>query len=675
MRSAGACVDDEECVGNTTEEARELLRGGAHALHVNGDLQASREWYDAAYRVAERGGDGWGMADAALGLSGLWVHEHRSAAAAAVARDRLDQALAAVVPQSVVALRLRARLAGEADYRAGGHAAILALLEDARRAGDPVARAEAVSLAHHCLLGPGHGPRRRELAEELIALAPRTGRGGDLVMGLLWRAVDLILDGDPKAERCLAELRDLLHRQQHLAVGYVLRAIEVMLDIRAGRFDEAESGAMACFERGRTAGDADAVGWFAGHMVAIRWYQGRVTELVPLLRDLMHSPTLSATDNWPLAALAVAAAGGGDHREAHGVLARLGGCRGLDRVPRSSSWLATMYGIIEAAHLVDDVEVATAAYELLSPFADLPMVAGIGVVCFGSVRHALGVASLTMGETDRAVGLLRSSVCDNLALAHWPATVLSRVRLAEALVRRCGPGDLEEAEQSLDRAAAEAAGLGMPLPASAATVRATLARSTGGRAAAHPGTGRSSVAGPVPVVIARRGRQWQVTFGKRAALVEGSVGMRYLATLTANPGYELPAIELAAGVDDPTATAVALGRGAGSHQPVLDEVAVREYRARLASLAEEIDKYELSNDIGRAEVARAEREWLIAELTSASGLGGRVREFTSGEERARISVGKAIRRALDRIGAADPIIGDELRATVQTGLRCCYRPR
>ncbi len=166
-----------------------------------------------------------------------------------------------------------------------------------------------------------------------------------------------------------------------------------------------------------------------------------------------------------------------------------------------------------------------------------------------------------------------------------------------------------------------------------------------------------------------------MSFGKRATLVEHSVGMRYLATLTANPGYELPAIELAAGADDPSATAAALDRGTGSHQPVLDEVAVREYRARLASLAEEIDKYELSNDLGRAEVARAEREWLIAELTAAAGLGGRVREFSSGEERARISVGKAIRRALDRIGAADPIIGDELRATVQTGLRCCYRPR
>jgi hypothetical protein len=30
---------------------------------------------------------------------------------------------------------------------------------------------------------------------------------------------------------------------------------------------------------------------------------------------------------------------------------------------------------------------------------------------------------------------------------------------------------------------------------------------------------------------------------------------------------------------------------------------------------------------------------------------------------------------LDRIATVDPTIGAELRATIQTGLRCCYQPR
>jgi len=39
-----------------------------------------------------------------------------------------------------------------------------------------------------------------------------------------------------------------------------------------------------------------------------------------------------------------------------------------------------------------------------------------------------------------------------------------------------------------------------------------------------------------------------------------------------------------------------------------------------------------------------------------------------------VAVGKAIRRALARIAEADPILGDHLRQTVHTGVRCSYWP-
>ncbi|WP_410676041.1 hypothetical protein [Amycolatopsis sp. cmx-4-68] len=42
--------------------------------------------------------------------------------------------------------------------------------------------------------------------------------------------------------------------------------------------------------------------------------------------------------------------------------------------------------------------------------------------------------------------------------------------------------------------------------------------------------------------------------------------------------------------------------------------------------------------------------------------------------KARIAVGKAIRRALTRIAAADAVIGDVLCDGVRTGARCGYHP-
>jgi hypothetical protein len=437
----------------------ELLRNGERAVEDDGDLRAGRAWFDRAYRAAEAECDGDGMARAALGMAGLWVHEHRSAPAAALLRARLRCARTAVDPGSSLALRLKARLAGEADYAAGQSDAILAVLEEAKGAGDPVAWAEAASLAHHCLLGPGHGARRRVLAQELITEGFRTLRRTDLLMGMLWGTVDAFLDGDPHARRGLADLRASPAGRDHLAAGFVLDAIDVMLTIRAGDFATAEARAAACAERGELAGDADATGWYAAQLVAIRWYQGRVAELLPMLRETANSPTLSAVDNAPVAALAVAAAAAGDEREAAGALARLRG-RDLALLPRSSSWLVSMYGIVESAFLLSDVESAQAAYALLTPFAGLPMTASLAVACFGSVQHALGVAMLTAGETGRAAGHFRAAVRDNLALAHWPAAAMSRARLAQAL----GPSSAE-AGRELATATREAAELGMTLPA------------------------------------------------------------------------------------------------------------------------------------------------------------------------------------------------------------------
>jgi hypothetical protein len=619
------------------------LARAERALHADGDLQASRRLFEAAYGEAERAGDVEALALAALGLGGLWVHERRAVVDATTVRARQRDALSLLDPHSPLALRLRARLVAEADYRDGTCDAILAVLDEARLSADPLARAEALSLAHHCVLGPEHGDLRRKLAEELIGTAAGTRRRSDLLMGLLWLTVDQFLAGDPHAERYLAQLRDLVAGDGHLAVGFVLSAIDVTLRIRAGELDEAEALASACAERGLAAGDADATGWFGAQLAAIRWYQGRTAELVPMLRELVHSPTLSAVDNSCFGALAVALATAGDQRRAAGELARLRG-RDLAGLPRSSSWLVTMYTAVEAASLLGDTCTSAQAYALLTPYAHLPIMASLGVACLGSAEHALGVASLTLGEADRAVGHLRAAIDGNVALRHWPAVLLSRVRLAEALTLRAGPGDAAEAHAVLTTTARDAAALGMAVPRAAAPARTDL------------------------LVCRRRGRGWQVDLGGRGVQVEHSVGMLHLATLIANPGHEIPAIELAAGPGLLTTVAA-------SPQPVLDDLASREYRARIAQLDAEIGGLQGGGEADRATLAIAEREWLTGELAAATGIGGRARSFAGNEERARIAVGKAIRRALDRIAEADPAIGDRLRATIRTGLRCSYQPR
>jgi hypothetical protein len=57
-----------------------------------------------------------------------------------------------------------------------------------------------------------------------------------------------------------------------------------------------------------------------------------------------------------------------------------------------------------------------------------------------------------------------------------------------------------------------------------------------------------------------------------------------------------------------------------------------------------------------------------------AGLSGRPRSFPDDPERARVAVGKAIRRALTRITASDSVIGEHLRQAIRTGARCSYWP-
>ncbi|MDX3194340.1 AfsR/SARP family transcriptional regulator [Streptomyces sp. MN03-5084-2B] len=439
----------------------DALTAGEHALLEDGDLRTSREHFETAYVRAERAGDATSLARAALGLGGVWVHEHRTAVAAASLLTRLRHALDQVDPGSTLGHRLQARLAAELDYEAGTHDRVLAAAERTRAAGDPVAHAEALSVAHHCLLGPDDTALRQALATELVGVSGRSGRRTDLVMAVLWDTVDLFLAGDPHAERRLGELDDLLAERKHLAAGFVADALKVMLAIRAGRFREAEAGAQACAEVGQAAGDFDALGWYGAQLVAIRWFQGRLGELVPVLDGLMHSPTLSPIDNSYYAALAVAAASAGDRRTASGALARLCG-EDLGSLPRSSTWLTSLCGAAETAYLLDDGATAARIHELLAPFGHLPAMASLGIACFGSVHHPLGTTALTAGDPHRAVIHLRAAVRHNLALAHWPAVVFSRRRHAEALRRRGSPGDEAAADRELAAAAEEERTFGGP---------------------------------------------------------------------------------------------------------------------------------------------------------------------------------------------------------------------
>jgi hypothetical protein len=155
--------------------------------------------------------------------------------------------------------------------------------------------------------------------------------------------------------------------------------------------------------------------------------------------------------------------------------------------------------------------------------------------------------------------------------------------------------------------------------------------------------GRSSAESPIP---ARR-------------------GLEHLHALLMRPGVEVPALLLAGGVE--TVEQAGLGE-------VVDAQALASYRRRLGEIDGELDEADACGDADRGATLAGERDALLAELSAATGLGGRPRTVGSGAERARVTVRKAITTALDAIHTADPVVARHLTTYVRTGLRCCYEP-
>jgi hypothetical protein len=594
-----------------------MLGAGLRALHDDGDLAAARHAFDVAYRHAETGGDGAGMGEAALGLGGLWLPNRSGTPESVLVRLRQRRALDRLDETTATGRRLRTRLTAETDHGRGDRTATLGRLAEARKHRDPVELAEAAALARNCVTGPDDHALRADLTGELNEVAMRSGRRSDRLLGLLWHAVDRFLAGSPRID--LTDLQAELAARPHLLIDAAARSIEVTRLMRAGDLGGAEVAAEAAAALGLLAGDPDAAQWLLYRMAAIRWYQGRLGELGPTLREWTRGPSAPAV-------LALAGYG-----EAAGI-----GAAELAALPRTDMWLTRLYVIVEAAHRTGDARLADAAYGLLTPYGNRPMTAGPAVACFGSAWLALGLAALTTGRTGRAVHHLRAAVAANTELGHRPARTLAQWRLSEALARL---GDRRGAEIERAAASAGAARMGMSLPPSSHPP-VGAARTVG--AAARP-------AGRQPVRCRRVGQLWEFGVGPREVRVPERRGVVYLAMLCTSPGQEIRAAELVAGAR--------LATTAGSAQAVIDDQARRDYRRRLAAL----------------HGPSVERDWLRAELAATTGMGGRPRSFRNADERARISVGKAIRRALTQIELADPLVGGRLRDGVRTGVTCSFR--
>jgi predicted ATPase len=185
--------------------------------------------------------------------------------------------------------------------------------------------------------------------------------------------------------------------------------------------------------------------------------------------------------------------------------------------------------------------------------------------------------------------------------------------------------------------------------------------------------------------LARSGEYWTVGYEATAFSLKDVKGLNYIQRLLQHPGEEFHALDLLSGpgavasTEDTKADSASLPGGVSIGRPgdageMLDARAKQDYKRRLLELREELEDLRERGDHERAAKVESEIDFLAREMARAVGLGGRDRRAGSTAERARLSVTRAIKAAMQRISEHHTSLGELLGRSVRTGLFCCYVP-
>lgn len=421
--------------GDASERARyDLMLRLGRAQGESGDRPGAMASWAVAMDMADLLGEPILMAEAALapdshGLSMGLVDDE--------AVVGLERALAALpVGDGPERSRLMARLSRELFF-SGDVARIRALTADAvsmaERLSDPQAMAAALDARHVSLLGPRDVEERIAVATRQIEFATDARDPHEELIGRGYRLVGLLEAGDmAAADKEIArhaELAAQVRRPRDLWLSVVLRSMRAQLN---GNFDECEGLATEAVSLGSRLGMPDADAIFAVQVFVVRWQQGRLAELRPIVEDLVA--TSPAIPSWRCA-LALLHAELGSLDEARAQLDMVA-AETFEALPRDWLWLPAITTAAQVCHDVLATEHASTLYALLLPHARRQVVVGPGFTCLGSASRMIGLLAATLGDWEQAERHLTEAIDVNDRIGALPWAALARCDLAVGLLRQ-----------------------------------------------------------------------------------------------------------------------------------------------------------------------------------------------------------------------------------------------
>lgn len=642
--------------GQTTPVTTDLHIELGRALAAVGRWDDSVEAHAAAVAMARADSDADGLARGALGQAGMMAHPRTDPELI----DLLEEARSARLGvEDGLTVQVTARLAQALIHAPGQRQRCVELAEHAVELARRVAVDETLAPALYVwLIVHLESPEfesRLAVSNELLDIARRSGSPEIEAYALHLHAHHMaeagqfsIFDADVAAEEFLA--RDV-GAATWLWTSAVHRAMRATM---RGDFVEGARLGDEAFALGVGAQHEVAGACYGAHLMALRTWQGRLGELLPMaLSSAGQYRDLPAV--W--ASIPYIRAETGATTEAGADLARLVEEGRLEHVQGAQSWSVAAAMLARAATLADRPELAGVLRDLLSPLGERHIVGPFADCYFGPVGLYRGLCAATVGDLDSATQELERAVVAAAEVGSRPVAAWAGAELSVVQLRA---GAVAAAEERRHSCATSLRQLGMARHLE--RLQEQFERLRPGHAASV----RTKDGRPDENYFVRTADGWSVGFRGVAIELRDTKGAADIHRLLGQPGREVHVLQLMAGEDGWLHTAPT--------QPVLDEKAKRDYRRRLDELDDDIDQATLRSDNEMVARARAEREMLVEHLESAVGLGGRTRHFSAEAERARQAVRARIRYALDRIEGKSPDLHAHLRSTIETGLFCCYRP-
>jgi DNA-binding SARP family transcriptional activator len=451
-------VDGMGFMADPDDAARcELLLQLGDALNRAGDTPEAATALSSAAALARRTGDATRLARAALDYGGHWT---QPAGVDAERAELLESALE-LLEGGDASLRslVMARLAEALAHGEAARAADLGTeaVATARRTGDDAALAAALYANVTLLFDRGDVGRLAE-ATELVELAERLGDADLVVRAGAWKLLGLLELGD--AEGVEATLHLLV--EEATALGQPLyewgaAGFSAMYALLRGEFDEAESAAQTAMELARRGQAAQAQQNYVAQLIAIRYCQGRLAEIAPVLGALAASPDAiaawEAVAGWVEFQL-------GDPVAAQARVARL---RADDFAAIASGpfWAPPVALVGEVCAAGGDVDDAAALYRRLLPLADEAVVVGRASVCLGAAGRFLGLLATRLEQWSDAEEHFARALEINQRMGARPFTALTEHAWACMYAARHGKGDDRRAARLAADAQAGAKALGM----------------------------------------------------------------------------------------------------------------------------------------------------------------------------------------------------------------------